>query len=189
MKKILYVNACVRPESRTDYLARHLLSKLDGIIDEVRLQEEKIKALDLKTLQYRDSLIEKGDFSDDIFRYARQFAEADMVVMAAPYWDLSFPAMIKDYMEAVSVQGLVFHYTDKGIPEGMTNIKKVIYVTTAGGPVGDMNLGYDYIKAVCSRLYSIDDVVCHKAEMLDIIGADVNGILEKTVREIDEIYG
>lgn len=189
MKKILYVNACVRPESRTDYLARHLLSKIEGQVEELKLQEERIPALDLKQLEYRDRCGKEQDFSDKIFKYAKQFAAADIVVMAAPYWDMSFPAMIKDYIEAVSVQGLVFHYTDEGIPKGLTTIKKVIYVTTAGGPIGDFNLGFDYIKAVCRSLYSIEDVVCHKAEMLDIIGADVDGILAETVREIDEIYG
>ena len=30
MEKILFVNACVRPESRTYVLAQHVLDKLDG---------------------------------------------------------------------------------------------------------------------------------------------------------------
>lgn len=38
MGKILFVNACVRPESRTMILAKHVLSKLDGVIEEVNLE-------------------------------------------------------------------------------------------------------------------------------------------------------
>ena len=95
MKKILFVNACVRPESRTMILARHLLSKLEGNVEELDLGAEDIKNLDLERLQERDRLAGAGDFSDDMFKYARQFRDADVMVMAAPYWDLSFPAMVK----------------------------------------------------------------------------------------------
>lgn len=45
------------------------------------------------------------------------------------------------------------------------------------------------MKAVCSGLYGIGDIVCHKAEMLDIVGADVEGILKNTMQEIDQVYG
>lgn len=189
MKKILFVNACVRPESRTAELARYLLGKLEGDVEELKLGDEDIRPLDLAALTKRNSFVEAGDFSDDMFRYAKQFIAADTVVMAAPYWDLSFPAMVKAYMEAVTVQGLTFYYTKEGIPKGLTNVKKVIYVTTAGGPVGEFNLGFDYIKAVCGGLYSIYDVTCHKAEMLDVIGADVEGILQEVRDEIDDVYG
>ena len=75
------------------------------------------------------------------------------------------------------------------IPEGLGNVKKVIYVTTAGGPIGDSNFGFDYVDAVCRGLYSVNDVVCHKAEMLDVVGMDVDGILAETKAEIDRIYG
>lgn len=189
MKKILFVNACVRPESRTMILARHLLSKLEGNVEELDLGDEDIKNLDLERLQERDRLAGAGDFSDDMFKYARQFRDADVMVMAAPYWDLSFPAMVKTYIEVISVNGLTFHYTEEGIPEGLGNVKKVIYVTTAGGPIGDSNFGFDYVDAVCRGLYSVNDVVCHKAEMLDVVGMDVDGILAETKAEIDRIYG
>ena len=129
-----------------------------------------------------------GDFSDDMFRYAKQFAESDIVVVAAPYWDMSFPAMLKIYFEAVSVQGVTFRYSEDGMPVGLTNVKKVIYVTTAGGPVGDFNLGFDYVRSLCGMLYGIPEVVCHKAEFLDIIGADVDAILRRTMDEIDREY-
>lgn len=42
MKKILYINACVREKSRTDALARYLLSRLSGDVEEVRGCEEDL---------------------------------------------------------------------------------------------------------------------------------------------------
>lgn len=189
MEKILFVNACVRPESRTAGLARYLLEKMEGQVTELKLGDEDIRTLDLESLNRRNDLIEKKEFSDDMFRYARQFGTVDTVVIAAPYWDMSFPAMVKAYVEAIMVQGLTFHYTEEGIPQGLTNIKKVIYVTTAGGPIGDYNMGFDYIKALFGTFCNVTDVTCHKAEMLDVIGMDVESILQETRDEIDEVYG
>ena len=77
MKKILFVNACVRPESRTMILARHLLSKLEGNVEELDLGAEDIKNLDLERLHERDRLAGAGDFSDDMFKYARQFCDGE----------------------------------------------------------------------------------------------------------------
>ncbi len=30
-----------------------------------------------------------------MFLYAKDFAESDIIVIAAPYWDLSFPSILK----------------------------------------------------------------------------------------------
>lgn len=46
MEKILFINACIREESRTLRLARHLLKRLDGEIEELNLAAEKIPAID-----------------------------------------------------------------------------------------------------------------------------------------------
>ena len=70
----LYINCCVREESRTDRLARAVLQKLGGDFTELKLYEEKLKPLDRETLNKRTSLIEQGDYSDPMFDYAKQFA-------------------------------------------------------------------------------------------------------------------
>ena len=38
-KKVLYINACARSESRTDRIARALLERLGGLQEEVKLAE------------------------------------------------------------------------------------------------------------------------------------------------------
>ena len=50
---VLYVNACVRKESRTDRLARHLLQKLGGKYVEVRLSELDLEPLSEECLRKR----------------------------------------------------------------------------------------------------------------------------------------
>lgn len=115
----------MRPNSRTNFLANHLLNKLSGKITEVNLEKEMIQPLNKESLEKRENLSLANDFSDDIFKYAHQFNEADTLVISAPFGDLSFPSMLKIYFEAVTINGLTFHYTPQGFPEGLTNIKKL----------------------------------------------------------------
>lgn len=185
MEKILFVNACVRPESRTMILAKHVLGKLNGEIEEVNLGRENIQPMNLQLLKAREAAQEAGHLEAPELQYAKQFVEADTIVVAAPYWDLSFPAMVKAYFEAVTVCGMSFCYTPEGYPSGLCKAKRLIYVMTAGGPVMEPDWGFGYVKALAENLYGIRETVCFKAEMLDIIGADVEGILDKTKAEID----
>lgn len=175
----LYINACVRPNSRTNELAQSVLKRLDGYINEVRLFDENLPLLDLSLLKKRDQFVQKGDFSDAMFGYAKKFAEADRIVIAAPYWDLLFPAVLRTYLEAITVTGITFCYTPEGYPKGLCKAKQLIYVTTAGGPIGERNFGFEYVKELSTTFYGIPDVQCIAAEGLDIAGADVKAILEK----------
>ena len=121
------------------------------------------------------------DFSHELFAPARQFREADEVVIAAPYWDLSFPAMLKSYIEQLCVNGLTFSYSEEGIPVGHCLAKRLTYVTTAGGYLGEYNMGYDYVAAVCKLYFGIGESRCISAEGLDIWGNDAEAILADAI--------
>ena len=180
---ILYVNACVRSESRTDRIARALLGRLGGKQEEVRLSEDTPEPLSAKRLARRTELIERGDYADPMFRYARQFQRADTIVIAAPYWDLSFPAVLRTYLENIYVTGLVSEYTPEGIPHGLCRARKLWYVTTAGGPyVPDFS--YDYIRALATRCFGIPETELVFAEMLDVEGFDAETIVRETADRI-----
>ena len=185
MDNILFIDACPRPDSRTRELARHVLSKLDGKPETLRLFDAQIPPLNLAGMEERDRAVREGDWDAPILRCARQFAAADTVVVAAPYWDLLFPAVVRAYFEAVTVTGVTFRYTPEGFPAGMCRAKKLIYITTAGGPIGAYNLGFDYIKALATLYYGIPEVKCFTAEFLDIIGADVPAIMAKAKQAVD----
>ena len=168
----LFINACIRPQSRTLKLAEELLSKLEketGTPAEIlNLEDADLKPLSNSDIARRDKALAAGDFSDPFFKYAKQFAEADTIVMAAPYWDLSFPALVKLYFEATSVCGITFRYTPEGYPQGLCKAKKFYYVTTSGGFIGDLDFGFQYAKALTTKLYGIPDVECIRKEGLDI---------------------
>ena len=176
MSKILFVNACVRQQSRTLSLAKYVLGTLEGDVEEVKLDEVKLYPLNGEIMAERDDACSRKDFSSPMFDLGKKFATADTIVIAAPYWDLMFPASLKTFLETITVNDLTFTYNDRGIPQGLCKGTKLIYVTTSGGPI-HFNFGYDYVSTLARGLFGIKDVQCVKAEGLDIHGADVEKIL------------
>lgn len=174
---ILFINVCVREQSRTKRLADSVLSKLVGEVEEVRLSDITFPVVDEAFLHNRDRLIESGDFDNPLFKMARQFAKAEQIVIAAPYWDLSFPAVLKQYIEQINVTGITFKYTSEGIPQGLCRAKKLYYVMTAGGTYVPEEYGFGYVRALAQSFYGIEDVELIKAVGLDIDGADVEEII------------
>lgn len=190
MKNILYVNSCVKRDidSRTGRLAQAYLKKRlekdDCRLTELILEDTAMQPLTGKTLVTREKAIQSGDFSGASFDLARTFAAADEVVIAAPYWDMSFPALLKLYVEQLCINKLTFCYDEKGMPRGLTNVKKVVYLTTSGGYIGSNNFGFDYIKGVFSTLFGISDITFYSAEGLDIFGNDPEKILSDAIEKI-----
>ena len=183
---ILFIDACVRKDSRTKRLAEALLERLDGEICHLKLEECSFPLLDGALLEKRDALIAAGAFDDDMFAYARQFAAADEIVIAAPYWDYSFPAVLKQYIEHINVVGITFEYSPEGIPQGLCRASRIWYVSTAGGDWAPSTYGFGYIKALAQDYYGISDIRLLEATGLDIIGADVEVILRDAVDKINE---
>ena len=178
MSKVLFINACVREGSRTLSLAQHVLEKLGKDVDEVRLDEVELYPLDAKRLAVRNDACLRKDFSSPMFDLAKQFSKAETIVVAAPYWDLMFPAILKSYLETIIVNDLTFTYDETGRPKSLCNGKQLIYVTTAGGPI-HFNFGYDYVETIAKAFFGIEDVQCIKAECLDIHNANPNEILNQ----------
>lgn len=174
---ILFINACVRTGSRTKFLADTLLSKLGEDVTEVTLSDMTFPRVDEDFLKKRDALIAAGEFDDPMFDLARQFAKAEKIVIAAPFWDLSFPADLKQYIEQINVTGITFTYSEEGVPKGLCHAEKLYYITTAGGDYFPEEFGFGYVKALCQGFYGIMDVDLIKATGLDIVGADVERIL------------
>ena len=184
---ILFVNACVRPQSRTKRLAECVLRKLGGDVKEVNLERENVSPLNGEMLEQRLQLISTGAFDNPMFDLARDFAAAEKIVIAAPYWDLSFPALLKCYIEQISVIGLTFAYNDAGQPYGLCKADRLIYVTTSGGPMFNEDAGFGYIKSLAQNFYGIQNVSCLKAENLDLVGADAESILRTAEQKIETV--
>lgn len=183
---ILYVNACVRKASRTGRLAKKLLLNLNRPFDEIRLEEIAFPTTGEEYLRQRDRLIAEGDFQNPMFDLARRFSQAQTIVIAAPYWDLSFPAMLKQYFEHINVVGITFKYSEDGKPIGLCQANRLYYVTTAGGYYVPEAFGFGYVKALAQDYYGIHDVRKIEAVGLDIEGADVEAIMSSAEAALSE---
>ena len=188
MEQILFINACPREGSRTLELARHLLTKLDGTVEELALFEENLLPLNGKTLALRDKMTANQNFDHPIFKYAKQFATADTIVLAAPFWDLSFPSAVKIWLEYVMAKEITFRYTEEGFPFGLCKAKKLFYISTAGGPVLPAHMGFSYVDGLAKSYFGIPETVLFSAENLDILGADTAAIITKAKEEIDNYW-
>ena len=114
----------------------------------------------------------------------RSSTPADERIVRVRYWDLSFPAMLKQYIEHINVLGITFEYTPEGIPKGLCKADKLYYVTTAGGNYVPDDFGFGYIKALAQNFYGIKDVKLIKASGLDIYGANTKAIMKEAVEGI-----
>jgi len=180
---ILYINSCVRSDSRTNKIAKAVLNKLGNEFTEVYLPDENLQTLSEEMLEKRTRFIENGDYSDSMFDYAKQFASADTIVISAPFWDNSFPSILKVYIENIYVTGIVSEYTPEGIPHGLCKAKELIYVTTAGGPYVD-DYSFGYIKSLAEGFLGIPKTTLIKAEMLDVDGFDAEKIVKETIERL-----
>ncbi len=187
MEQMLFVNACVRGErSRTLLLARHFLEVYqaghpDHVITERDLCRERLQPQYPEILAERDALWEAGRLDQPMFEAARQFAAADRIVIAAPFWDLNYPAILKIYLERISVANITFGYNEKGEMTGLCRARDMIFLTTRGGAyqeagLGWMEMGARHLEALCS-MYGIDRFQCLAVEGLDDERRDREGMM------------
>lgn len=179
---ILYINACERTDSRTNRIAQALLAKIAGqdTVEEVNLRTAQLSPLKEQQLNKRTELIQQEAWNAPMFAPARQFAAADRIVIAASYWDGSFPSVFKIYLENIYITGIVSRYGEDGRPCGLCRAKKLYYVTTAGGPYKP-DYSYDYVRDLAMNCFGIPETELIKAEMLDVQGFDAEAIVQKTI--------
>lgn len=184
---ILFVNACPRKDSRTKILADYLLAKFNSNVQERNLTKTTQFPLSEQELERRTILADKKDFNHPLFQLAKEFATADIIIIAAPFWDLSFPALLKIYIENINVVGITFAYDKDGNSYSLCQAKKLYYVTTAGGPIVNDSYGYGYVRELAQKFYAIPEVYCIKAENLDAENVNVAQILHETKRYMDTL--
>ncbi|MDD3393613.1 MAG: NAD(P)H-dependent oxidoreductase [Anaerotignum sp.] len=192
MKNILFVNCCIRKEaSRTKKLADFFVNELektgDYKITELCLMDEGMTYLSEGFFHQRDDLLAQKDFSHPRFRYAHAFAQADKIVVAAPFWDLSFPALLKTYIENLCVEGITFGCNEQGC-FGTCKADHLAYVTTRGGfyEGTPMEMGSKYMEVMC-QFFGIEKYDCIFAEGLDMGLRSVEEILLEAMEKGKEL--
>ena len=187
MKKVLFINACVRSNSRTLELAKFYFEKLKQK-ENVEITEIKVFNLNLlplteKTLLERNIDIENADFSKNEYNYARLFASVDLIVIASPYWDSSFPACLKVFIEHICVNTLTFEYDKNAKPTKKCKAEKLIYITTAGGFIPKRPSILAQLKELCF-MFGIKKVKFYASTKLDILPQKTKSLLDKIKAKI-----
>lgn len=168
--KLLIVDCCIREEkSATRKLYESYLKSLNRTnweIEKIYLMHENMLPLTNNDIKLRDKLLQSSNTEHEIFKYAKQFAAADEIIIAAPYWDLSFPSLLRVYFERISVVGITFDYEGtKSI--GCCKAGKIIYFSTCGGFINGEHLGVEYVKQL-AKVFGINNVEKYIVEGLDI---------------------
>ena len=179
----LVVDSCIRGDDSATrkYYQAYLELAGEQNVEIVELDNLGLIPLDQETLQKRDALSRKKDFQNNMFRLARQFREADSILVAAPFWDLSFPSILKVYMEHVTVNGLTFGYDAEGRCLGYCKAEKLFYFSTCGGYFGERHLGFEYMEALAAML-GIPKCIPYIIEGLDIDPTQRESILNQAIQ-------
>ena len=101
-----------------------------------------------------------------------EFLEADKYVFVSPMWNLSFPPVLKAYIDAISIAGKTFKYTAEG-PQGLLTDKKALHIQSRGGyytegPAAEVESGDRYLRNIMTFLgvpsYETIIIESHNAE-------------------------
>ncbi len=197
MSKVLYIKANAKPEGQSRSFAVS-----DAFIEEYKKNNpnDEITTLDL----YKEEIdfLSGEDIADvfgpkteesknhPILKYAYQFLEADKYVVAAPFWNLGLPAILKAYIDYICVTGITFKYTENG-PVGLCTDKKAIHIVARGGhylegPATGFEMGDRYLRVLFGFL-GIVDFETVPVEGVDVVGADVEAIVAKATKRAKEI--
>lgn len=197
MSKVLYIKANAKPEgvSRTfkvsdKFIEAYQQNHPNDEIITLDLYKENIKPLSENDINIVFGPKTEESRNHPILKYAYQFAEADKYVIAEPLWNLSIPAILKAYIDYISVTGITFKYTENG-PVGLLQGKKAVNITARGGdystePYSMFEMGDKYLRTIFG-FFGIIDFTTITAESLDIIGQDVEAIVGNAIKKAQDL--
>ncbi len=189
MKKLLYIDCCIRGEqSRTKIISEAFVNvfRRDRNFSVETLELDKFPASPLGHYEYqhREALLAQGRTDDSVFDFARQFAAADLIVVAAPFWDMGIPAKLKIYFENVSVCGFTFGFDGERF-SGLCNASQMVYITTRGMDIADgsvMEQASPYLYAL-TKFFGIDNFDMVSAYGLDVRPSEAEQLVESAVSQ------
>jgi FMN-dependent NADH-azoreductase len=131
------------------------------IIEELDLYKEHIPQLKYCYFDSRSSIVNAESLSKltkeeqaevkQIVKLCDQFKEADIYVLAAPMWSLSFPAPLKEYIDCIIQANKTIAFENEK-PYGLLNYKSLtfIYVQSSGANIPwiirpALNKGLNYV--------------------------------------------
>lgn len=172
MKKIVYINCCIRGnDSRTLKIAQPIIQDVRKYAEVVEIN---LAELDLKP--YNKALYSEkanGYIEQRYIEYSKLVADSDGLIITAPFWDMSFPSQLKTFLEGISLFDVMF-ISDNKQCIGIAKCPFMLLITTRGMniPQGhDLEQSTPYLKALC-WLWGIKDFQCVDAYNFDYLSED-----------------
>ncbi|HFD2043368.1 MAG: FMN-dependent NADH-azoreductase [Clostridium perfringens] len=190
MSKVLYIKANIKNEgeSRTfkvsdSFVEEYKRNNPEDEIITLDLYKENIDFLRADDLGKLFGPKDEESKNNSILKYAYEFAAADKYIIAAPMWNLSFPAILKAYIDYVSVSGITFKYTAEG-PVGLLNNKKAVHIVSRGGAYDNSpyEMGDRYLRTILG-FFGIKDIETIAIDNLDVIGVNVEEKVEEGIEK------
>ena len=171
MKKLIFIDACMRAGSRTRRIASPIIEELGKrySVETVDLTKNIYPVADNYTLEDRN----QGVVPAEHVGLAKRIAAADRIVIAAPFWDMSFPSALKVFFENMSLFGVTFDTNEKEC-YALCKAEKVMYITSRGMNIstGDpLEQATPYIKAL-SHLWGWGELTVVAAQNMDYSSAE-----------------
>ena len=164
---LVAIDACVREgESRTRRIAEPILEALAERYSVVRIDLPSIDLDPLNPKTYSERAA--GNVPINYQKIAALIAKARRIVIVAPFLDMSFPAVLKCFIEQVSLFGITFE--DNGTTcVGLCKHPKVLYITTRGMDIktgSKLEQATPYIKAL-AKLWNLGGLTTIAAQNMD----------------------
>jgi FMN-dependent NADH-azoreductase len=203
MAKVLYVKANPKLDEMSfsarlanDFLGAYQAANPGDEVETLDLYHTYLPLIDGDVLAAWGKLAAGGEMTEEeakkvtrLGELVDQFLAADKVVFSVPMWNFGFPPLMKAYIDAISVAGKTFKYTENG-PVGLAENKKVILLEARGGiysegPAASMEHTQSYLKVVMSFV-GVQDFTVIAAEGMAAAPADAEAIFETASEKAKE---
>ncbi len=212
MNKLLYIIANSKPDelSSSRTIGRKLVNRFlekyaDFRLEELDLYKEYIPRPKYSCFSSRSTIVDSSALSklsaeeqkdvQQMIKLCDQFVSASVYIVAAPMWSLSFPGLLKDYIDCiVQAEKTITFVNEK--PEGLLNdrYRTFIYVQSSGAHIPwiikpALNKGLNYVEDIMKfiGISKIDDLLVdgtgtteeERLEALEKAEGKIDAILEQ----------
>lgn len=208
MKKILYIAASPKPETASiskrigrSFVTRLMENDPDCILEELDLYTADIPLPKDTYFTGWVSLVSGAQFDalseNDKHAVTRmndlctQFKSADIYVIASPMWSLSFPSMLKQYLDCIMLNNRLISLTDKSV-NGLLGDRrrKMVYIQSSGGVYpkllyGQLNFGIRYFHDIFKFL-GIKDFTPILVQGTDMQSVGVDKALDEAADDFED---
>lgn len=208
MRKLLYITVNSKPDelsaSKTvgRFWVNRFLEKNENFqVEELDLYKTHIPRLEYQYFEKRNCIVSKEDFEklcesdkkevNTIINLCEQFKNADVYVIAAPMWSLSFPAPLKEYIDCIIQDGKTIEISKEEI-KGLLDDKKrtMVYIQSSGAKIpwilkGAFNKGVNYVEDIMKfmGIKNFEEILVDGTGFTD---DEKNSAIKKALDKIDD---